>query len=159
MERLFIAMTFIAALGSGLMAGLFFIFSVTIMRAFAAIPPPAGIAAMQSINRTIVAPAFLSVFFGTALFSAVLAVVSVLRWAEPGTGWLLVGAGLYLLGGIAVTMAFNVPLNNALERVAPDSAEGAKLWQVYLVEWTRWNHLRTAACIAAAACFMLALRA
>jgi uncharacterized membrane protein len=159
MERLFIAMTFIAALGSGLMAGLFFIFSVTIMRAFAAIPPPAGIAAMQSINTTIVAPPFLSVFFGTAMLSGVLAIFSVMSWADPGTSWLLTGATLYLVGAIAVTMAFNVPLNNALDRVAPDSAEGAKLWQVYLVEWTRWNHLRTAACIAAAACFMLALRA
>lgn len=56
-------------------------------------------------------------------------------------------------------MAFNVPLNNALDRVAPDSGEGATLWQTYLLDWTRWNHLRTAACTGATACLMLALRA
>lgn len=84
MERLILLMTFFAALGSGLIAGLFFVFSVTIMRAFAVILAPAGIAAMQSINRSIVAPTFLSVFFGTALLSGVLAVVLVLRWSEPG---------------------------------------------------------------------------
>jgi uncharacterized membrane protein len=159
MERLIVLMTFFAALGSGLVAGLFFSFSATIMRALGAIPTPAGIAAMQSINRTIVAPPFLSVFFGTAMLSGALAVVSALRWSEPGAGWLLIGAGFYLIGGIAVTMACNVPLNNALDRVAPDSVEGATLWHTYLLDWTRWNHWRTAACTGAMACFMLALRA
>jgi uncharacterized membrane protein len=34
-----------------------------------------------------------------------------------------------------------VPLNNALDRVAPDSAEGATLWQTYLLDWTRLEPL------------------
>ena len=46
---------FAAALGSGLMAGLFFIFSVCIMQALSRLPPEQGIAAMKrsmSSSRT-----------------------------------------------------------------------------------------------------------
>lgn len=42
--------TFIAALGSASMAGLFFAFSNFAMTAFSKLPPAIGIAAMQSIN-------------------------------------------------------------------------------------------------------------
>jgi len=54
-------------LGCGLMAGLFFIFSVCIMKALGQLPPEKGIAAMQFINVVIVNPLFMLVFLGTAL--------------------------------------------------------------------------------------------
>jgi uncharacterized membrane protein len=159
MEGLLFGLSFAAALGSGLMAGLFFVFSVTVMAALAKLSPPSGIAAMQSINATIVGPLFLTVFMGTAVLCAVLAIAAWMRWPAPGAGWLLAGAGCYLFGALLVTMAFNVPLNDALAAAAPDSAEAAPLWQRYLSVWTRWNHLRTAACTAAMASFILAIRA
>ena len=31
------------------------------------------------------------------------------------------------------------------------TAEGAALWQAYLQDWTRWNHVRTLASLAASA--------
>ncbi|HRO57613.1 MAG TPA: hypothetical protein PK177_00350 [Burkholderiaceae bacterium] len=34
---------------------------------------------------------------------------------------------------------------------------GARLWADYLVCWTNWNHVRTAASLAALACFIVAL--
>jgi uncharacterized membrane protein len=43
---------------------------------------------------------------------------------------------LYLVGTVGVTIAFNVPLNNALAIVKPESAEGAILWAKYLRDWT-----------------------
>ena len=49
------------------MAGLFFIFSVCIMTALGRLAPASGIAAMQSINVTILNGIFLTVFMGTAL--------------------------------------------------------------------------------------------
>jgi uncharacterized membrane protein len=55
-------------------------------------------------------------------------------------------------------MAFNVPRNNALAAVAPESAEGAGLWARYVAGWTAWNHVRTGACLAAAAALTMALR-
>src|SRR5690606_28980359 len=47
------ALVLLAALGCALMAGLFFAFSVAVMRALGALPAAQGIAAMQSINAVI----------------------------------------------------------------------------------------------------------
>jgi uncharacterized membrane protein len=158
MEQLLFGLKFLSALGAGLMAGLFFVFSTFMMTALGRLPPATGISAMQSINVTILNPIFFLVFFGTAVASLVLAIAAVVRWSEPGAVALLAGGLLYLLGNILVTMAFNVPLNNALAAVKPDSAEGAILWTRYLSEWTAWNHVRTVSCLAAMASFIMALR-
>jgi uncharacterized membrane protein len=150
-------LTLLATLGSGIMAGLFFAFSVSVMKAFARLPAAQGIAAMQAINVAIVNPIFLPVFLGTGVISAVLMIIALLMWPYPGAAYLLAGGLLYLAGSIAVTMIFNVPRNNALAAAAPDSAEAASVWQRYLVEWTAWNHVRTVACILATAAFIVAL--
>lgn len=149
-------LTLLAALGSGLMAGLFFAFSSFVIAALAKLPPEQGIAAMNSINVTILNATFGLAFFGTAVLCLALGVMSILRWAEPGSLWLLMGSLLYLVGTIAVTMAFNVPLNDALAAVAPSSQQGAALWTRYLAEWVSWNHVRTLANIAALIAFTLA---
>jgi uncharacterized membrane protein len=148
--NLIFILTLFAALGSGLIAGVFFAFSAFVMKALAALPPAQGIAAMQSINVAVLNRWFFGAFFGTALVCLVLAVVSNdLRRGVAG--------GLYLIGTILVTMIFNVPRNNALARVDPASSEGAAVWSRYLVEWTAWNHVRTAAALVAAAIFTMAL--
>jgi len=46
----------IAVAGSGLMAGLFFVFSFSVMDALAQMPTSEGMKAMQLINRTILNP-------------------------------------------------------------------------------------------------------
>ena len=70
--------TLLAARVSGLMAGLFFAFSTFVMQALGKRPAPTGIAAMQSINATILNPIFFALFFGTAVLSLILAVLAVL---------------------------------------------------------------------------------
>ena len=67
------------------------------------------------------------------------------------------GGMVYLIGAILVTIAFNVPRNNALAAVDPQSADGAKLWAGYVTSWTACNHLRTAAALVAAVLLSLAL--
>jgi uncharacterized membrane protein len=148
---LLLILEFTAALGVALMAGLYFIFSVAIMTALARIAPASGMAAMQSINVVILNPWFLLAFAGTAVVCAVLAVMALLRWSEPGAALLLVACALYLVGNIVVTMVFNVPLNNALAAADPASTGGAALWSRYLSTWTAWNHVRTLSCLAALA--------
>lgn len=157
MTRLMFVVTLAAALGSGLMAGLFFAFSTSVMSALGRIPAPQGIAAMQSINVTILNPVFLTVFLGTALLSALLVVGAIFGWI-PNPGWAVAGALLYIVGVIGITMFINVPMNDALAAAAPDSAEGAALWAGYLERWTFWNHVRTLAPLAGLAAFILALR-
>ena len=148
--------TLLAALGSGLIAGVFFAFSSFVMRALSALPSQQGIAAMQSINVAVLNPVFLSLFCGTALAAAALCVAAWLRWGEPGAVPLMAAGVLYIAGCFLVTVACNVPLNNALAAADPHSASGANTWALYLRDWVRWNHVRTAAALAASAGFMLA---
>lgn len=150
--------TFLCALGSGLVAGIFFAFSNSVMRSLGSLPPAHGIAAMQAINIIIINPLFLTVFMGTALACVVAAIAAVMHWQDPGHAWLLAGSLLYFVGTFVVTMVFNVPRNNVLAAVAPDSAEGAAIWASYLPTWTAWNHVRTVASLAALASFVMALR-
>lgn len=147
----------LAALGCGLIAGVFFAFSTFVMKALAQQPPAQGIATMQSINITVINPWFMTVFLGTSVVCLVLIISSLFRWQQPGTGYLLFSALLYLIGCFGVTMVCNVPLNDALAVANPDSPEGANLWARYLTNWTFWNHVRAIAAFIAAALFTMAL--
>jgi uncharacterized membrane protein len=151
------ALKLFSALGCGLIAGVFFAFSTFVMKALAQQPPAHGIATMQSISITVINPWFMTVFLGTAAACLFLAISSLLKWHQPGAVYLLVGSLLYFIGTFLVTIAFNVPLNDALASADPNSGEGAKLWARYLIDWTFWNHVRTVAAIAAAAAFTFAL--
>jgi uncharacterized membrane protein len=151
-----IALKLVAILGCTLIAGVFFAFSNFVMNALSRLPPAQGIAAMQSINITVINPLFMTAFLGTAGSCIFLAVSSLLKWERINTTYSLLGCGLYLVGTVGVTMVFNVPLNDALARVDPSSIEGMKLWATYLSNWTFWNHTRTVAALAAAIALALA---
>ncbi len=96
MESALFGMTFSSALGAGLVAGIFFAFSNFVMGALGRVAPEAGISAMQSINVVVLNPVFLGLFMGTAALSLILAVAALMRWSEPGAGYLLAGGLLYL---------------------------------------------------------------
>jgi uncharacterized membrane protein len=151
------SLALVAGLACGLVAGVFFAFSTFVMKALARIAPSEGIAAMQSINVVVLNAWFLSLFLGTAALCVVALVVSLLRWNESGIAWMLAGGLLYLAGTVLVTVACNVPRNEALAKVAPSEPAAANFWARYVAGWTAWNHVRTAAALAAAACFGAAL--
>src|SRR5262245_46954385 len=96
-------LTFVTALGCGLIAGLFFAFSVAVMQALARLPSAGGIAAMQAMNSAILNPLFLSVFLGTGAGSALIIVTALLCWHSPRSAYLLVGGTLYLAGRLVLT--------------------------------------------------------
>jgi uncharacterized membrane protein len=151
------ALTFLTALGCALVAGIFLAFSSFVMGALARISPPSGIAAMQAINVVVLNPLFLGLFMGTALACAVLFVYAVMHWQIPAALYLAAGSLCYVLGTFGITMAFNVPRNNALAQIEPSSAEAAGFWRGYVSSWTMWNHVRTFAALAAAALLVWAL--
>lgn len=157
MTSIFFVTLLLSAVGSGIMAGLFFIFSNTIMNALSNLPPPQGIESMQSINRVILNPLFFLVFIGTAVLSALLALSLIWYWHYPGAIYVLVGAIIYLVGSFFVTVVFNVPMNKALDAVKPDTVEASDLWTNYLTKWTAWNHVRTIACLLSSVSFIFAL--
>lgn len=150
--------THLSAVGCGLVAGIFFAFSSFVMKALGKLPPPQGIAAMQSINVVVINPWFLTVFLGTAAACVLVIIMSLSRWHDPGTPYLIAGSVLYLVGTLLVTMLFNVPRNDALAAVAPSTSEAARLWVEYLSSWTAWNHVRTAAALIACVSFIIAFR-
>ena len=156
-ERYLFALKFCAALGCGLMAGVFFTFSVFVMSALASLPPAQGIAAMQAINVKVLNPLFMLVFMGTTLLCLVSAVVWQLSRNQPGATWLFRGCLFYLIGTFGVTATFNVPLNDALAKVQPTSAEAARTWADFLAAWLGWNHLRAFFSLAAMAAFIWSL--
>jgi uncharacterized membrane protein len=157
MDALLPLLRIATALACGLMGGLFFVFSNTVMGALGRIQPAEGIAAMQSINRVILNPLFLTIFLATPAACALVILTSLWRWSEPGAAWLIAGSVLYIVGTFMVTMVFNVPMNNALDAVHPATVEAGALWTRYLANWTAWNHVRTIASVGAAALLTIGL--
>ncbi len=153
------ALTLAAALGSGLIAGVFFAFSAFVMKALGRLPVGQGIAAMQSVNVVVLNPWFLGVFLGTALLSLLALASAWMQWGRPAAPWLAAGGLLYLVGCLGVTMACNVPRNEALARVEAHSRGADALWADYLKTWTAWNHVRTAASLVAAGAYTAGLAA
>jgi uncharacterized membrane protein len=153
--RLLTILLIVASVGAGLMGGLFFVFSNTIIAAFDRLPAGGGVPAMQRINDVILNPVFFLVFFGTALLCLVLLVFYATHLSKPGAWIACVGALLYLLGCIGVTMVCNVPLNNELAAIPLTATDLAAQWQAYRVPWNNWNHVRTLTCALAAAAFAI----
>jgi uncharacterized membrane protein len=144
------ALKLISILGCALIAGVFFTFSNFVMNALSRIQPATGIIAMQSINITVINPLFMTTFLGTGVACIFLVISSLLKWHQIITTYSILSSVFYLVGTIGVTIAFNVPLNDALAKVDPNSIDGMKLWATYVTDWTFWNHVRTLAAVAAA---------
>lgn len=153
-----IALTIAASVGSGVIGGLLFAFSTSVMRALGRQPVAHAIATMQAINVVILNPVFLLAFMGTAVVCLLTLVAAWLTWDRPGALWLLAGSALYLVGAFGITAAINVPLNDQLAVVTADASDAEQQWVSYSSKWTVWNHVRAAAAIAAAGSFAMALR-
>ncbi|ANY06988.1 anthrone oxygenase family protein [Pseudonocardia sp. HH130630-07] len=117
--------------GAGLLGGIYLAFSVAVLPALGNRPATEAAETMREINRVIVNPAFLVLFVGTALAATALLVAGVLAGAP-----LRVAAGIVVLAGFAVTIAVNIPLNEALERGGD--------WAAFAPNWTWANHARGA---------------
>jgi len=158
MSRVLYAVTLATALGCGLNAGVFFAFSTFVMPALKRLPPAQGIAAMQSINKLALTPAFMAALFGTAVACLGLLAWAAISWGGLVAALMIAGGVAYLVGAIGVTIACNVPLNDGLATLLPQSADAAGRWEEYVARWTAWNHVRTIAALAAAAVLTTALR-
>ncbi len=151
-------LTLVTAVACGLVAGFFFAFSTTVMKALTRLPAPQGLAAMQMINVVVINPLVMLALFGTGVACAVLVVAAVVEWGEAYAVYLLVGGLLYIAGVVVLTMAYHVPRNDALAAIDPGDAGAADHWNGYARAWTAWNHARTVAPLASATLLTIALR-
>jgi uncharacterized membrane protein len=143
----------------GLMAGVFGLYSHTIMRGLGGTDDRTFVGAFQAMDRAIMNPLFLSTFFGALLFSVVAAAVHLRADARPALPWILV-AGVLYLATVVITMAVNVPLNDAL-KAAGDPDRITDLASVranfHEARWIAWNIVRTVATTVAFGCLAWAL--
>ena len=106
--------------------------------------PNVAIPAMQAMNASVRNPVFALGYFGTPL---VLAPVALVAWkGEERRAAVLFGSGalLYVLGVMAPTSMFNVPLNETLAavEVPPAVARADEVWQSYSAPWQLRNTVR-----------------
>ncbi len=142
---------YVAAIGAGLMAGVYFAFSGFIMQSFDRLGAVAAADAMNAINDVILRSGFMILFWVSTGLYAALVVIALFDASTPARGWLIAAGLLYVIGMFVCTAAFNVPLNNRLAATADDDAGKLEAWPHYLLHWTRWNHLRAACSLASCA--------
>lgn len=125
-----------------LMAGIYLIFSITIMPSLQAVENGAFV--MARINEVILNPIFKFVFFSSAISSAYLAAIAV----DIDTVY-RAACLIFFFGTFVVTVSRNVPFNNALKYATQTQDNVGEVWNSYLINWVRWNHVRTASAVSA----------
>jgi uncharacterized membrane protein len=149
-----------AAITTALVAGLLYAYSCSVTPGLERLPNATYLAAMQSINRAILNPVFFAGFMGAALL---LPLSTYSHYAQPVSQrfWLLLGASaVYLIGVMGVTLAGNVPLNEALDAVDLRSASTADMAAhraAFEIPWNRFHAVRTGASILALVLVITAL--
>ena len=144
-----------ATVATGLSAGVFYTFQVSITRALAAVDDTQYVAVFQSINRTIVNPWFVSVFLGAP---ALAAAALVTNWDTDDSATWLIAAGLALqIATVAITAFGNIPLNEALDRRGVVSGEAATAARTAFERpWNRLHLARTVTSVAGFVAFGIA---
>jgi len=154
------ALTLVASLvSSGLIAGLFFGWLVSVIPGTAVVDDRSYIVTMQNINRQIINPSFVITFLATPAILAIAAAVHI-RAGQSRRGVLLIAAtATYVLGVLGVTARDNIPLNDALDTFHLDAASATAIQErraSYESPWNQWHKVRTSASIAALAFTALA---
>ncbi|MGW3208230.1 anthrone oxygenase family protein [Streptomyces sp. NPDC001135] len=126
-----------ATVTTGLSAGVFYGFACAVMPALARSDDRTYVEVMRNINSVIQNPVFFVGFMGALLLTGLSA------WQLRGTAcarWLRAALLSYALV-LLITMAFNVPLNNALAARGTPSA----LREHFEGPWVAWNVVRALA--------------
>lgn len=146
-----------AILLTGLSAGLFVAWQVSVIPGTKQVQDSVYIEVMQKINRAIINPPFMVIFLGPL----VVQIISfVLHWDSSITLWLILGAIiLYGIGTVIVTGLGNVPLNDKLDTLSlPDMSKEQLAIERQQYE-TKWNKFHLVRSVFAVLSFMLILLA
>lgn len=153
----FILMQF-AILAYALVAGVFLAFSDFIMRSLSLTGGTGGVEAMQVINREVFRWVFMALFLGMAPVSALIAGYAWIGLSGSAATLIGIAAVVYLFVCFGVTVAFNVPMNQALAGMELSSEATRDYWlQSYVPRWTLWNSVRTAAAALSAGLLLFGL--
>lgn len=133
-----------AVLTTGLMAGVFYAFAVSVNLGLAERPDASYVATMNEINEKIQNPLFFLGFFGAVVFPVAALVAHLPRRRSGRYRLIVLACALYVGGSFLVTALVNVPLNDELARVATDApaSELARARAAYEGPWNFWNNVR-----------------
>jgi uncharacterized membrane protein len=132
----------LAAIATGLQAGVYYSFSCAVMPGLQLGDARTFIAAMQQINIAIINPWFMVTFLGAPLLAAIAGALQVSR---GGTALALTAAGfVFTLATFVITVAINVPLNDALAAAGDPTqiVDPASVRDRFEASWVRWNTVR-----------------
>ncbi|HEY8968939.1 MAG TPA: DUF1772 domain-containing protein [Puia sp.] len=152
MKLLFITITLV-----GLSTGVFFAWSCSVLPGLKLLSAREYILAFQSMNRAIQNPVFLLCFLGAGI------ALPVATWMHRGNsvqcGLLLAASVVYIVGVLGVTMAGNVPLNEALDKFDAGTATVAQMTRQRELFEGPWMALHSWRSVAAVVSFMLSVLA
>ncbi|MEU4706518.1 anthrone oxygenase family protein [Nocardia salmonicida] len=133
----------LALLSTGLIAGVFYAYAISVMPALARAEDRTLIDVMQKINVVIINPWFMFGFMGTVGFTALAAALHLGKEQRSTLIWIGIALALNVIA-FAVTAGLNVPLNDALAAAgAPASiADTAAVRADFEATWVRWNIVR-----------------
>lgn len=154
-----IIILFLTILITGLSAGFFYAWEVSVIPGTKQISDRSYLEAMQTINRAILNPAFLVVFTGTLLLLVISSYMQY-RASVNLSFWFMLGATLaYATGTFGVTMSGNVPMNETLDALdlASQTADGLRDFRGSFER--RWNQLHSIRTVFSVLSFGLSLLA
>ena len=139
--------------------GFFYAWVCSTMWGLDAADPRVAIAAMQAMNASVRNAVFAPAFFGTPVVLLITTLVLAATAQRGAMAWFAAATLLYALLGVILTMAVNVPMNEALAQiVVPDDIDTARaIWFDYSPDWQFWNQIRTIATGAAVLCIGLGI--
>ncbi|HMG42587.1 MAG TPA: anthrone oxygenase family protein [Acidimicrobiales bacterium] len=143
---------------TGLMAGFFYAWAVSVMLGLAKTDDRTFVLSMQRINEAVQNAAFLPVFFGAFVLPAVAAMLHRRLGLRDATRWIVAAVALYGVA-LAVTFGINIPLNDQLDRAGdPDLITNlAAVRNDFEGPWVAWNVVRALLSTAALGCLGRAL--
>ena len=146
----------ISVIACGLVAGVFLTFSDFVMKSLDGAEPAAGIEVMQVINRKVFRSLFMVLLLGMSALSPFLIAYAHFRVAGSASTLIMAGGAIYLAGVFAVSLIFNVPMNNRLEAMDYSGGEAAAYWtKTYFPCWSFWNYVRAISSGGAASCYLV----
>jgi len=138
---LFDILVIVSAVAAGIGAGIFWAFSTGVMPGLRRASDAAYVETMRGINLAVITPAFLLPIFAPPVLLGAAAAAAFVT-GSVAAGWLLVAGGvLFLIGGVLLTGARNVPLNNALKASRADDPVVVRA--AFDRPWRAANHVRT----------------
>ena len=145
----FHAVLILATFLCSLVAGFLFAFAAVIMPGIRRLDDGGFIRAFQVIDRVIQnnQPLFVLMWVGSVLSLIAATVLGLATLSGADRLLIIVAAVVYLLCVQLPTVTINIPLNNMLQKLEPDSMDETtrkRSREAFESRWNRWNIIRTA---------------